>query len=128
MRVEGVADYLSGPTAIALSSEDTNEVAKILYDFAKETPALEIKGGLIDNENYDAAKLEAFSKLPGKKQLIAMIASTINAPVQKLAATLQAYVDKSNQPFNLTNQSPLKEVKRSPISSTNLDWMGLDHL
>ena len=94
MKVEGVADYLSGPTAIALSSEDTNEVAKILYDFAKETPALEIKGGLIDNENYDAAKLEAFSKLPGKKQLIAMIMSTINAPVQKVAATLQAYVDK----------------------------------
>jgi large subunit ribosomal protein L10 len=80
-----------------LSTEDTNEVAKILYDFAKEAPALEIKGGLIDNENYDAAKLEAFSKLPGKKQLIAMIMSTINAPVQKVAATLQAYVDKMSE-------------------------------
>ena len=68
-----------------------------MYDFAKETPALEIKGGLIDKEKYDAAKLEAFSKLPGKKQLIAMIMSTINAPVQKLAATLQAYVDKKSE-------------------------------
>ena len=97
MQVEGVAEYLAGPTAIALSTEDTNEVAKILYDFAKETPALEIKGGLIDKEKYDAAKLEAFSKLPGKKQLIAMIMSTINAPVQKLAATLQAYVDKKSE-------------------------------
>ena len=97
LKVEGVADYLTGPTAIALSTEDTNEVAKILYDFAKEAPALEIKGGLIDNENYDAAKLEAFSKLPGKKQLIAMIMSTINAPVQKVAATLQAYVDKMSE-------------------------------
>lgn len=45
-----------------------------------------------------------------------------------LGKQIAAYVDKSNQPFNLTNQSPLKEVKRSPISSTNLDWMGLDHL
>ena len=49
MKVEGVAEYLSGPTAVALSTEDTNEVAKILYDFAKETPVLSIKGGLIDN-------------------------------------------------------------------------------
>ena len=97
MKVEGVAEYLSGPTAVALSTEDTNEVAKILYDFAKETPVLSIKGGLIDNEVYDAEKLEAFSKLPGKKQLIAMIMSTINAPVQKVAATLQAYVDKMSE-------------------------------
>lgn len=97
LKVEGVADYLTGPTAIALSTEDTNEVAKVLYDFAKDVPALQIKGGVIEKEIYDADKLEAFSKLPGKKQLIAMIMSTINAPVQKLAATLQAYVDKKSE-------------------------------
>ncbi|AEE17712.1 50S ribosomal protein L10 [Treponema brennaborense] len=97
MEISMVADYLKGPTAIALASGDTNEIAKILYDFAKETPALQVKGGLIEKEVYDAAKLEAFSKLPGKKQLIAMIMSTINAPVQKLAATLQAYVDKKSE-------------------------------
>ena len=97
MDIANVADYLKGPTAIAMATEDVNEVAKILYDFAKEAPVLEIKGGLIDNEIYDAAKLEAFSKLPGRKQLIAMIMSTINAPVQKVAATLQAYVDKQSE-------------------------------
>ena len=97
LEIKDVTDYLTGPTAIALSTEDTNEVAKILYDFAKDAPALQVKGGLIEKEVYDAAKLEAFSKLPGKKQLIAMIMSTINAPVQKLAATLQAYVDKKSE-------------------------------
>lgn len=97
MDIKNVSEYLAGPTAVALSSEDTNEVAKILYDFAKDTPVLEIKGGLIDNELYDSVKLEAFSKLPGKKQLIAMIMSTINAPIQKVAATLQAYVDKKSE-------------------------------
>ena len=92
-----MAEYLTGPTAIALATDDSNEIAKILYDFAKEVPALQVKGGLIEKEVYDAAKLEAFSKLPGKKQLIAMIMSTINAPVQKVAATLQAYVDKKSE-------------------------------
>ncbi|MCR4791068.1 MAG: 50S ribosomal protein L10 [Treponemataceae bacterium] len=96
MKIDNVSDYLAGPTAIALVKEDSNEVAKVLFDFAKEVPALEVKGGLVGNEIYDTAKMEAFSKLPGKKQLIAMIASTINAPVQKLAATLQAYVDKKS--------------------------------
>ena len=94
MKIENVADYLTGPTAIALTTEDANEVAKILFDFAKEAPGLQVKGAYIDEELYDAAKIEAFSKLPGRQQLLAMIASTINAPVQKLAATLLAYVEK----------------------------------
>lgn len=94
MKIDSLASYLSGPTAIVLGKEDANEVAKILFDFAKETPALQVKGGFIDREVYDTAKLEEFSKLPGKNQLIAMIMSAINAPVQKVAATLQAYIDK----------------------------------
>ena len=94
MKVEGVDDYLVGPTAIAMSKENTNEVAKILFDFCNEAPSFAVKGAWVENSVYDFEKIEAFSKLPGKKELIAMIASTINAPVQKLAATLQAYVEK----------------------------------
>ena len=94
MKIENMAEYLAGPTAIALLKDDPNEVAKILFEFSKEAPALQVKGAYIEKEIYDAAKIEAFSKLPGKKQLIAMLMSAINGPAQKLAATLQAYVEK----------------------------------
>ncbi len=94
MKVENVADYLKGPTVVAMSKEDSNEVAKVLFDFAKDAPALVVKGAWVDNELYDAAKIEALSKLPGKKQLIAMLMSAINGPARKLAGTLQAYVEK----------------------------------
>ena len=96
LKIENVADYLSGPTAVVMAKEDSNEAAKVLFDFAKDNEALIIKGGYIGNEIYDKAKIEAYSKVPGKKQLIAMLMSTINGPVQKLAATLQAYVDKKS--------------------------------
>ena len=93
MKVENVADYLKGPTVVAMAKEDSNEVAKVLFDFAKDTPALSIKGASIANEIYDQAKIEAYSKVPGKNQLIAMLMSAMNGPVQKLAATLKAYAD-----------------------------------
>ena len=96
LKIENVADYLKGPTAVVMAKEDSNEAAKVLFDFAKDNEALVIKGGYIQNEIYDKAKIEAYSKVPGKKQLIAMLMSTINGPVQKLAATLQAYVDKKS--------------------------------
>lgn len=100
LKKDAVSSYLAGPTAIALVKDDANEVAKIMFDFAKDAPSLQIKGAWVDQELYDAAKIEEFSKLPGKKQLIAMIMSTINGPVQKIAATLQAYVDKKTAEGN----------------------------
>ncbi|MCQ2587749.1 MAG: 50S ribosomal protein L10, partial [Treponema sp.] len=64
MKVENVADYLKGPTVVAMAKEDSNEVAKVLYDFTKEAPTLVVKGASIANEIYDAAKIEAYSKVP----------------------------------------------------------------
>ena len=94
LKNDSVAAYLSGPTAIAMIKGEANETAKVLFDFAKEVPALAVKGAWIDGELYDAAKIEAYAKLPGKTQLIAMIMSAINGPARKLAGTLQAYVEK----------------------------------
>ena len=62
MKVENVADYLKGPTVIAMAKEDANEVAKVLFDFAKDAPTLTVKGAYVEKEVYDAAKIEAFSK------------------------------------------------------------------
>ena len=59
MKIEGVAEYLSGPTAITMAKEDSNEAAKVLFDFAKDTGKLAVKGGYVGNEIYDAAKIYA---------------------------------------------------------------------
>jgi len=83
-----VSNYLVGPTAVAITPKDANEVAKILFDFLKETPALQVKGALIGDTIYNAAQTEAFSKLPGRLELISMLMSVINAPARNLAAAL----------------------------------------
>ena len=83
-----ISGYLVGPTAVAISPNDSNEIAKILFDFAKETPALKVKGGLVGPSIYDAKQVEAFSKLPGKLDLISMLMSVMNGPVRNLAAAL----------------------------------------
>ena len=94
--VTDVDDFLKGPTAVAAVPGESNEVAKALFEFAKGMP-LTVKGAVINGELFDAAKIEAFSKLPGRTQLIAMLMGLMKAPVQKLAATLQAIVDKDGK-------------------------------
>jgi len=83
-----VSTYITGPTAVAISPKDANEVAKILFEFAKEVPALEVKGALVGGSIYNAAQTEAFSKLPGKLELISMLMSVMNGPARNLAAAL----------------------------------------
>ncbi|HCC37374.1 MAG TPA: 50S ribosomal protein L10 [Treponema sp.] len=83
-----VSAYLVGPTAVAISQKDSNEVAKILFDFIKEAPALKVKGALVGDTVYDAAQTEAFSKLPGRLELISMLMSVMNGPARNLAAAL----------------------------------------
>jgi len=83
-----VASYLTGPTAIAIAPKDSNEIAKILFDFTKEAPVLKVKGGLVGKDVYNAAQVEAFSRLPSKLELISMLMSVMNAPARNLAAAL----------------------------------------
>jgi len=88
MNTPDVSSYLVGPTAVAITPRDANEVAKILFDFLKEAPALKVKGALISDTVYNAAQTEAFSKLPGRLELISMLMSVMNAPARNLAAAL----------------------------------------
>jgi len=85
---EGVASYLKGPTAIAIAPKDANEVAKILFDFVREAPVLQVKGGLVGKDVYTRQQMEAFSKLPSKLELISMLMSVMNGPARNLAAAL----------------------------------------
>ncbi|MCL2069409.1 MAG: 50S ribosomal protein L10 [Treponema sp.] len=85
---EAVADYLLGPTAVAIAPKDANEVAKILVDFSKEAPVLKVKGGLMGKDVYDARQMLAFASLPSRLELISMLMSVMNAPARNLAAAL----------------------------------------
>jgi large subunit ribosomal protein L10 len=88
LKTPDVSTYLVGPTAVAIAPKDSNEVARILFDFTREAPALKVKGGLLGAAVYDAAQVEAFSRLPGRLELISMLMSVMNGPARNFAAAL----------------------------------------
>ncbi|AHH03373.1 LSU ribosomal protein L10P [Borrelia nietonii YOR] len=90
--MEGFDSYLLGPTAVVTAVDEANVVAKIFYEFVK-TSTLKVKGGFVLGEVYDEAKLNAYSKLPTKKEAISLFMSVLKAPMSKLARTLKALSD-----------------------------------
>lgn len=104
---EGVDDKLVGPTAIVLAKGDEQSaIAKIVVDAQKGTDnKLKVRGGFLDGRAFDATEVDAFSKLPGRLDLISHLMATMMAPVQKVAATLLAYQEK------LEGKAPAEEAK-----------------
>ena len=51
---EALAPYLEGPSAIAISTTDATAPARELANFAKTAEKLEIKGGVVEGNAYDA--------------------------------------------------------------------------
>lgn len=114
--IKDVDSWLTGPTALAMIAEDANLAAKTLFEYAKDAPALVIKGAVVDGEIYDAKQIEAFSKLPGKKDLIAMFMSTVNATTSKFVRTLQAIVDKGGPQGGAQGAAPAEAKAEASAS------------
>lgn len=87
------AGVFVGPTAIALVKQDSAAAAKLLFDFARDTP-VQVKGAYVDGRFFDAAQTEALSKLPSRDQLIAQLMSTMNAPLQNLVYAMNGVTQK----------------------------------
>ncbi|HEX5018726.1 MAG TPA: 50S ribosomal protein L10 [Actinomycetes bacterium] len=88
--VEGVADLLSGPSAIAFITGDPVETAKGLRDFAKANPQLLIKGGVLDGNPLTPAEIEKLASLESREVLLAKLAGALKAQLSSAAALFAA--------------------------------------
>ncbi|MFZ5776474.1 MAG: 50S ribosomal protein L10 [Thermodesulfobacteriota bacterium] len=108
---EPLDPYLEGTTAVTLASEDPVAPAKVLVDFIKANPKLEIKKAVLDGKLLSADDLTALSKLPGKNELRAQLLGVLlavptsfvrvlSAVPQKALYALQAIKDQKEQNAN----------------------------
>ncbi len=85
---EGLTEYLEGPSAIAISTEDSTAPARILVKFAKGAPALEIKGGVVDGTVYDNKGIAQIAAVPSKEELLGKLLGSIQSPIANMARVL----------------------------------------
>lgn len=87
---EGLAEFFTGTTAIAVSFEDPVESAKALAGFAKEYAALSIRSAALEGSILSADDVVSLSKLPGKPELQAKLLGTMAAVPTGLVRVLNA--------------------------------------
>ena len=83
--LEGFAEKLSGPSAIAFVTGDPVTDAKGLRDFAKANPALVLKAGVLDGKEISSAEISALADLESREVLLAKAAGAMKAKLYQAA-------------------------------------------
>lgn len=94
---EDLRDTFVGPTAVAFSDEDPIAPAKILKKFADDHNALEIKGGFIEKSVKTLDEINEYANMPGREELLSMLASALQDPMRKIARAVKAVADKEDE-------------------------------
>jgi large subunit ribosomal protein L10 len=79
--IEFSGDIFKNPVAIAFAMEDETAPAKEIDLFAKKHEAIEILGGLLENEVIDEVMVKKLASLPSKEQLRGQLVGTLAAPI-----------------------------------------------
>lgn len=95
--LEGLNESLTGPNAIAFSTEDVVAPAKIINDFAKKNEKLEIKAGVIEGAIASADDIKALAELPSREGLLSMLLSVLQAPMRNFALATKAVAEQKEE-------------------------------
>jgi large subunit ribosomal protein L10 len=94
---ESLTDVLEGPNAIAISTDDATAPARILADFAKKAPALEIKAGVVEGNFYDADGMKVISSIPSREVLLSKLLGSIQSPITNFARVIKQIAEKDGE-------------------------------
>ena len=92
--IEGMEEYLKGPSAIAFGYEDAVKAAKVTNDFAKTNDKVKMKAGFVDGQVIDAEGVKALASIPSREVLLSMLLSALQGNIKNLAYLLDQIREK----------------------------------
>ena len=95
--IEGISEYLEGPTAVTFSYDDYVAPAKVLYDYAEKSDFYKIKAGIMDGKVISADEVIKLAKLPSKEMLLTQLATVLLANIRNLAVVLDQAREKQEE-------------------------------
>jgi len=89
--LEALGPKFDNTTGVAYTGTDPVALAKTLMDFAKDNPALVVKGGLVSgSQMLDADGVKALSTMPSLPELRSKLLGLLQAPASSLVRLLNA--------------------------------------
>ena len=112
---ESIREVLEGPSAFAVSATDATAPARVLAEFAKKAPNLEIKAGVVEGTFYDANGMKAIASIPSREVLVSKLLGSLQSPITNLARVLNQIAEKGGAP--VAAEAATEEVVEAPVEA-----------
>lgn len=114
---------LVGSNGFAVSFDDAVAPVRVISDFAKKHPNLEMKMGYVEGEFYDVERMKELANIPSREELIAKLVGSFKAPLSNFVYLLDAIAKnkkkQQNKKRKILEQSKLRKIKRQKLSEVS---------
>lgn len=93
-QLKELEQWLVGPTAFAFGEGEPTIAARILSNFSREYPFLQIRGGVFGKDILSSEQINLWATLPGRDELLAKVAAGVKSPLSNLVFSLKGVVTK----------------------------------
>ncbi len=90
VNIKGIEEFLTGPTALAISYDEPAAPARVLKKFKKDNEKPTIKGILFEGEILKGEEFNRIANMPSKNQLLATLAAMLMSPLTKFVSMLNS--------------------------------------
>lgn len=114
--VEGIDEYLEGPTALAFAKTDPVAAAKALKEFSQAHDVFVLKAGYLSGNILSPEEISNLAEIEPREVLLAKIAGAAKAPLYNFASMLAS--------FNRDAASMFSQLLDKKESGEDLDEAG----
>ena len=113
---ESLREVLEGPSAFAISTEDATAPARVIAEFAKKAPKLEIKAGVVEGTYFDAEGMKEISSIPSREILLGRLLGSMQSPIANLARVLNQIAENGGA-SSAAVETAAEEVAEAPVEA-----------
>jgi large subunit ribosomal protein L10 len=119
--IEGLDEFLAGPTALAFADEDAVATAKALKEFSKANEAFVLKAAYLAGEILTPEEVSKLADVEPREVLLAKIAGAARAPLYKAAGMFGSFTRDAASVFaqllEMKESGETEPVKDAPEAS-----------
>lgn len=114
---ECIRDVLEGPNAFAVSTEDATAPARVLAEFAKKAPALELKAGVVEGTFYDTEGINQIALVPSREVLLSRLLGSMQSPIANLARVLNQIAEQGGTAEEAPAEAEAPAAEEAPAEA-----------
>ncbi|HLD29055.1 MAG TPA: 50S ribosomal protein L10, partial [bacterium] len=94
LKMQDLNQFLKEPIGVVYSKGDIIVMSKFLVGYAKENEKFHVRAAWLDGRYCETDQIKVLASLPGRQELLSLLAGTLQAPISQLVCSLNAVITK----------------------------------